>query len=50
MEKLSTFSEKEILTLHGIGKSTMPILRKLLFENKMYFKTKNIHSPKENLK
>ncbi|MCO6485908.1 MAG: hypothetical protein J5I41_09075 [Saprospiraceae bacterium] len=50
LEKLSTFSEKEILTLHGVGKSTMPILRKLLFENKMSFKTKNIHSPKENLK
>lgn len=30
LKKLSQFSEKEILNLHGIGPSTLPILRKAL--------------------
>lgn len=50
LEKLSTFSEKEILTLHGMGKSTIPKLRKFLFENKMSFTSKSTQSPKEKLK
>lgn len=38
LETLSQFSEKEILKLHGIGKSTIPILQKLLAENGLSFK------------
>lgn len=38
LEKLSMFSEKEILTLHGMWKSTIPKLQKILNENKMKFK------------
>ena len=30
LEKLSKFSEKEILQLHGIGKTTIPILTNAL--------------------
>ena len=38
LDQLSTFTEKEILNLHGMGKSTMPKLQKLLSENKLAFK------------
>ena len=30
LEKLSNLSEKEIVALHGMGKSTLPILKKTL--------------------
>lgn len=30
LEKLSNLSEKEIMALHGMGKSTLPILKKTL--------------------
>lgn len=36
--QLSKYSEKEILELHGIGKSSIPILKKALKENKLSFK------------
>lgn len=39
LESLSQFSEKEILKLHGIGKSAIPILQKLLAENGLSFKS-----------
>ncbi|HOZ50910.1 MAG TPA: RNA polymerase alpha subunit C-terminal domain-containing protein [Chitinophagaceae bacterium] len=38
LDQLSTFTEKEILNLHGMGKSTIPKLQKLLSENKLAFK------------
>jgi predicted RecB family nuclease len=38
LEKLSTYSEKEILALHGIGKSTIPKLQKLLEGKEFSFK------------
>ncbi|WP_300666427.1 hypothetical protein [Fluviicola sp.] len=39
LEQLSLFSEKDILKLHGIGKSSIPILQKLLAENGLFFKS-----------
>lgn len=38
LEQLSKFTEKEILSLHGMGKTTIPKLQKLLSENNMNFK------------
>lgn len=38
IEELSLYSEKEILTLHGMGKASLPILRKALEENNLCFK------------
>ncbi len=38
LEKLSLFSEKDILKLHGIGKSSIPVLKRLLIENGLSFK------------
>ncbi len=32
LEKLATYSEKELLKLHGIGKSAIPVLRGFLEE------------------
>jgi DNA-directed RNA polymerase alpha subunit len=40
-EKLATFSEKEILALHGFGKSSLPILKKALREKKLDFRVEN---------
>ena len=37
LEKLATYSEKEVLAFHGMGKSTIPKLQKLLTENGMAF-------------
>ncbi|UXP31244.1 DUF1801 domain-containing protein [Reichenbachiella agarivorans] len=37
LEQLATYSEKEILELHGIGKTTMPKLRKALADSKLNF-------------
>ena len=39
LEKLSEYSEKEILSFHGMGKSTIPKLQQLLSEKEMSFKT-----------
>lgn len=41
LEKLSTYSEKEILSLHGIGKASMPVLREALAEEGLSFREKN---------
>jgi predicted RecB family nuclease len=38
VEQLSKFSEEEILQFHGIGKSSMPILRNALNKNALSFK------------
>lgn len=38
VEKLSKYSEKEILKLHGMGPASMPKLRKALEESGLSFK------------
>lgn len=38
LEKLATFSEKEILALHGMGKSTIPKLNDALKKVDLLFK------------
>jgi hypothetical protein len=38
IQKLSTYSEKEILNIHGIGKASLPIFRKSLEEEGLSFK------------
>ncbi|MBE8720796.1 RNA polymerase alpha subunit C-terminal domain-containing protein [Sphingobacterium pedocola] len=40
LEQLSNFSEKEVLNFHGMGKSTIPKLQKLLSERNMTFNRK----------
>jgi len=37
LEKLSTYSEKDILTLHGMGKSTIPKLKDELTKSGLSF-------------
>ncbi|MDV2685649.1 RNA polymerase alpha subunit C-terminal domain-containing protein [Alkalihalophilus lindianensis] len=37
-KKLSTFTEKEILKIHGIGPASLPIMRTLLEEEGLSFK------------
>lgn len=37
-EQLANFSEKEILKLHGMGKSSLPKLRDILAEKSLAFK------------
>ncbi|KAA5546781.1 helix-hairpin-helix domain-containing protein [Adhaeribacter rhizoryzae] len=41
VEQLSTFSQKEILQLHGIGKSTLPKLQQALAARQLTFKISN---------
>lgn len=38
IEDLSKYTEKEILSLHGMGKSTLPILHDLLIKAGLSFK------------
>ncbi len=38
LKQLSTYSEKEILALHGMGKASMPILRDALNKDGLEFK------------
>ncbi len=38
LEKLATFSEKEILKFHGMGKSSIPKLKKMLDEVDLNFR------------
>lgn len=38
LEKLSQYSEKEILQMHGFGKNTMEKLKIHMMENEIYFK------------
>jgi DNA-directed RNA polymerase alpha subunit len=37
LEKLLTYSEKELLKLHGMGKSSLPLLRAMLSEHQLAF-------------
>lgn len=45
IQKLSTYTEKEILNIHGIGKASLPTFKKSLEENGLTFKpdTKKKH-------
>lgn len=38
VEQLSNYTEKEILSFHGLGKSTIPKLQKILSEHNLTFK------------
>jgi hypothetical protein len=38
LEKLATFSEKEVLKFHGIGKNSIPKLKKMLEEVNLEFR------------
>jgi len=38
LERLSKYSEKEVLNFHGMGKSTIPKLQKLLSDKELSFK------------
>lgn len=38
LEQLSTYSESEVLKFHGMGKTSIPILKKALEEKKLSFK------------
>jgi predicted RecB family nuclease len=38
LEKLSTFTEEEILKLHGMGKATIPTLKRALADNGLSLK------------
>ncbi|HOZ78028.1 MAG TPA: DNA-directed RNA polymerase subunit alpha C-terminal domain-containing protein [Ferruginibacter sp.] len=38
LQKLSSFSEKEIVQLHGIGKTSLPVLEKALAEKGLHLK------------
>jgi predicted RecB family nuclease len=38
VEELATYSKAEILSLHGMGPSTIPILEKALSEKGLHFK------------
>lgn len=39
IKNLSDYTEKEVLALHGMGKSSIPKLQKLLNENGLSFKS-----------
>ena len=39
IRQLSKYTEKELLQLHGLGPSTIPILRKTLAEHGLSFKS-----------
>ncbi len=41
VEQLSTFSQKEILQLHGLGKSSLPKLHQALAAKNLAFRTDN---------
>src|SRR5690348_15304598 len=39
LQQLSTYTEKEVLTFHGMGKSSIPKLQRALAEQGLLFKT-----------
>lgn len=41
LEKLSDYSENEILQLHGFGKNAIEKLKNYMEENNFFFKTQN---------
>lgn len=40
LSMLTHYSEKELLSLHGLGKSSIPIIQKILAENGLSLKEK----------
>jgi len=48
VEKLAKFTEKEILSFHGMGPASIPILRKVLSEAKLNFAKKSKQKPAKN--
>lgn len=40
VKKLSTYTEKEILALHGLGPASLPVLKSVLAEKGLNFKSK----------
>ncbi|HLU21609.1 MAG TPA: hypothetical protein VKZ77_03885 [Bacillaceae bacterium] len=38
LQKLATYTEKEILKIHGIGRASIPTMRRLLEEEGLVFK------------
>lgn len=38
LNKLTGYTEKQILAFHGIGKSSLPVLKKALEEERLHFK------------
>ena len=38
LQKLSSYTEKEVLKWHGLGPSSIPVLKKLLEEKSLSFK------------
>ncbi len=38
VQKLANYKEKEILKIHGVGKASLPMLKKSLEENGLTFK------------
>ncbi|MEX0719275.1 MAG: RNA polymerase alpha subunit C-terminal domain-containing protein [Balneolaceae bacterium] len=47
IQKLSSYTEKEILKLHGIGKASLPAFGKALEEEGLTFKQNEENKPKE---
>lgn len=39
LQEIANYSEKELLQLHGFGKTSLPILRMLLADADLHFKT-----------
>lgn len=46
IQKLSSYTEKEILKIHGIGKASLPVFRESLEEQGLSFKQKEERKPK----
>lgn len=38
IEKLAKFSEKELLSLHGFGKASLPVIHEILLEHNLNLK------------
>lgn len=47
-QKLSTYTEKEILNLHGIGKASLPTFKKALEDEGLAFKQIDLQNKKLN--
>ena len=50
IQKLSEYSEKEILKIHGIGKASLPIFKKALEQQGLTFREQNLYPIKDNQK
>lgn len=47
IQKLSSYTEKEILNIHGIGKASLPVFRKELEKQGLSFKQNEESKPKK---